>query len=98
MTPDSLSSIEKEKVVHLITASMVRKILACFNGEKIDYRRLRWGTCSRAGLNKRDANKMLLLLIKYGMIATTKPQSNSARMAWLTPKGMDLYHQLSDAG
>ena len=82
-----------DKLVVLIAASIVRKILASLDGERIGYRRLRWFACSRTNLTKREANQVLLLLIKKGLIATTKPQANSERMAWLTPQGLDFLHQ-----
>lgn len=87
-----LSKIKNGKLASFIVASIVRKILASFNG-RMEYKRLRWIVCSRTSLTKREANRILLLLQKERLIATTKPQANSERMAWLTEKGRDFLQE-----
>ncbi len=92
MTSDPFFSIKNDKLVSFIVASIVRKILASFDG-RMEYRRLRWIVCSRTSLTKREANRILLLLQKERLIATTKPQANSERIAWLTEKGREFLHE-----
>jgi hypothetical protein len=88
MTSNPLLLTKNDKLVLLLAASILRKILTSFKGERIGYRRLRWVVCSRTSLTKREANQILLLLKKEGLIATTKPQANSEQLAWLTPQGL----------
>jgi hypothetical protein len=97
MTPKTIFKNDDELVL-FITESIVLKILASFGGERIGYRRLRWVTCSRTSLKKKEANQVLMLLKKKGLIATTKPQANSERLAWLTPQGLDYLHHHMPGG
>ena len=92
MMSNPLSRIKNDKIAPFIVASIVRKILASFNG-RMEYKRLRWIVCSRTSLTKREANRILLLLQKERLIATTKPQANSERIAWLTEKGREFLHE-----
>lgn len=92
MMSNPLSRIKNDKIAPFIVASIVRKILSSFNG-RMEYRRLRWIVCSRTSLTKREANRILLLLQKERLIATTKPQANSERIAWLTEKGWEFLHE-----
>jgi len=92
MTSNPLSLIKNEKLVNFIAASILRKILASFKG-RMEYRRLRWVVCSRTCLTRREATRILLLLIKEGLIATTKPQANNERIAWLTQQGRDFLQE-----
>ena len=92
MMSNPLSRIKNDKIASFIVASIVRKILTSFNG-RVEYRRLRWIVCSRTSLTKSEANLILLLLRKEGLIATTKPQANSERMAWLTPQGYSFLRE-----
>ena len=95
MTSDVISAIKNDKLISFITASIVRKVLTSFNGrmDRMEYRRLRWVVCSRTTLKKGEANQILRLLINEGMIATTKPQANSERTAWLTRKGNEFLRE-----
>jgi len=86
MTSRLSSPIKNDKLVHFISASILRKVLASFDG-KMEYRRLRWIVCSRTSLTKKEATQILLLLKKVGLINTSKPQANSEQMAWLTEAG-----------
>jgi hypothetical protein len=86
MPLNPLSSIKDDELMHFIVATIVRKILMSLEG-KMEYRRLRWVACSRTSLTKREANRVLLLLKKEGLIASTKPQANSERRIWLTERG-----------
>jgi hypothetical protein len=85
--------MKNDRLVLSIIASILRKILTSFKGERIGYRRLRWIVCSRTSLTKREANQILLLLKKEGLIATTKPQANSEQLAWLTPQGLSFLNE-----
>ncbi len=91
-----LSRIKNDKLASFIVTSIVQKILASFDG-RMEYRRLRWVVCSRTTLTKWEANRILLLLRKEGLIATTKPQANSERMAWLTPHGQEFLREYKPA-
>ena len=95
MTSDIIPAIKNEKLMSLITASIVRKALTSFSGrmDRKEYRRLRWVVCSRTCLTKWEANQILKLLISEGLIATTKPQANSERTTWLTQKGSEFLQQ-----
>jgi hypothetical protein len=84
--------VKNNRLVLFIATSIIRKILTSFDG-RTEYRRLRWVVCSRTCLTKREANLILLLLKKEGFIETSKPQANSARIAWLTPQGRDFLQQ-----
>ena len=92
MKSNPLSLIKNDKLASFIVASIVQKTLASFNGN-MEYRRLRWVVCSRTSLKKREANRILLLLKKEGLIATTKPQANTERIAWLTPQGQEFLRE-----
>lgn len=96
MTSNPISRIKNDELASFILASIVRKILASFNG-RMEYRRLRWIVCSRTSLTKREANRILLLLRKEGLIATTRPQANSERMVWLTRLGQDFLREYKPA-
>ena len=94
MTFDIVNAIKDEELISYITATIVRKVLSSFGSKRrIEYRRLRWIVCSRTSLTKWEANQILKLLINEGLIATTKPQSNSERTSWLTQKGSDFLRQ-----
>jgi predicted transcriptional regulator len=86
MPLNSFNPIRDNELMHFIVASIVKKILSSCEG-KMEYRRLRWVACSRTSLTKREANRLLLLLKKEGLIATTKPQANGERRIWLTEEG-----------
>lgn len=92
MMSNPLSRIKNDKLASFIVTSIVRKILASFDG-RMEYRRLRWVICSRTSLTKREANRILLLLRKEGLIATTRPQANREQMAWLTQQGQDFLRE-----
>lgn len=92
MTEKVLFPMTNHKFMAFISNSIVRKILVSFDG-RMEYRRLRWIVCSRTCLTKKEANRVLLILKKEGLIGTTKPQANSERMAWLTPKGQNFLQQ-----
>jgi hypothetical protein len=95
MTSDVISSIKNDKLMSFIAVSIVMKVLTSFKGRmhRMEYRRLRWVVCSRTTLKKGEANQILRLLINEGLIATTKPQANSERTAWLTEKGNEFLQQ-----
>jgi predicted transcriptional regulator len=94
MITDDVSMIENDKLISFITASIIRKVLASFGSKRrIEYRRLRWIVCSRTSLTKWEANQVLRLLLKEGFISSSKPQANSDRTAWLTPKGSNFLQQ-----
>jgi hypothetical protein len=92
MTTKLLFPMKNHKLMDFIAYSIVQKILASFDG-RMEYRRLRWIVCSRTCLTKKEANRILLILKKEGLIGTTKPQANSERIAWLTPKGQNFLWQ-----
>lgn len=94
MTSNALSRIKNNKLAPFIVNSIVRKILASFDG-RMEYRRLRWVICSRTTLTKWEANRILLLLRKEGLIETTRPQANRERMVWLTPQGQEFYWNIN---
>lgn len=97
MTSKLFSTLINEKLMSFIAASIVKKVLSSLDGRmeyrRMEYRRLRWLVCSRTCLKKWEANQILRLLQKEGLIATTRPQGNRERLAWLTPKGIEFLRQ-----
>ena len=86
MKPDHPVPVIDLELGNFIATTIIKKVLCSIQGE-MELRRARWIICSRTSLKKNEANRILIMLMKVGLIEATPPQSNNARMIWLTRRG-----------